>query len=247
MKVMLANNYKGQDPAGWWMSEKLDGVRAVWTGSVLMSRNGNEFNAPDWFIEMLPDDVYLDGELWEGRGMFQKTVGRVRADRGNWGRIKFMVFDVVSKGKYESRKDRLRGLKLPAHCRIVEQFICKNRQHLDEFESSVLVTGGEGVMLRKPKSLYAHKRSEELLKVKNYQTDEAVVTGYTDGQGKHAGRIGAIICKYMGKVFRIGTGLTDEVRQSPPVIGSFVTFSFSELTIAGVPRHPSLLTVRDYE
>jgi len=247
MKLMLAKDYNDQDPSGWWMSEKLDGVRAVWTGSVLMSRNGNEFNAPDWFIEELPDGVYLDGELWEGRGMFQKTVGRVRANRGNWGRIKFMVFDVVSEGKCEARQNRLRAVKLPAHCRLVEQFMCKNRQHLDEFESGVLVSGGEGVMLRKPNSAYSHKRSPDLLKVKNVQMGEAVVNGYTDGQGKHIGRIGAIVCEYMGKVFNIGTGISDFLRECPPVVGSSVTFSFIGLTDGGIPRHASLITVRDYE
>jgi hypothetical protein len=35
---------------GWWMSEKLDGVRAYWSGSNFYSRNGNRFPAPDWSV-----------------------------------------------------------------------------------------------------------------------------------------------------------------------------------------------------
>lgn len=71
--VMLADKWDDQDPTGWWMSEKLDGVRAWWTGKALLSRLGNAFQAPDWFTKDLPD-VPLDGELWCGRGQFKEAV-----------------------------------------------------------------------------------------------------------------------------------------------------------------------------
>ena len=83
-----------QDLAGWWMSEKLDGVRAYWDGRTLISRLGNRFHAPDWFLDGLPD-VPLDGELWIGRKAFQRTVGIVRRqDRTElWKEVTFVVFD----------------------------------------------------------------------------------------------------------------------------------------------------------
>lgn len=56
------------------MSEKLDGLRAVWNGKILLSRNGNPFYAPEFFTKDLPKDTVLDGELFLGRGMFQKCV-----------------------------------------------------------------------------------------------------------------------------------------------------------------------------
>ncbi len=247
MNVMLAKEYENQNPRGWWMSEKLDGVRAIWNGRTLISRTGKEFCAPDWFIRDLPDSVMLDGELWEGRGKFQKTVGKVRAFNGDWGSVKYMVFDIVSEDVYETRKAGLEKLRLPGHCRIVDQTRCKGEDHLSEFEAGILASGGEGVMLRKRNSLYDHKRSTNLLKMKNFQTDEAIVTGYTEGKGKHTGRLGALICDYMGKAFNIGTGIPDSMRRVPPKIGSLITFSFFEATDAGIPRFPSLLTVRNYE
>lgn len=247
MKVMLAKKYEGQDPRGWWMSEKLDGVRAVWDGHKLTSRTGKEFAAPEWFIDRLPDDVVLDGELWEDRGMFQQTVGRVRAHSGDWSSIKFMVFDVVDESICEKRMNILDNIKLPEHCQVVRQVLCEGNDHLDEFESQVLGAGGEGVMIRRPKSLYDHRRSPDLLKVKSFQSDEAVVIGYTDGQGKHEGRIGALVCEYNEKVFNIGTGLSDLLREAPPEIGEVITFSFFEMTDGGVPRFPSFVTARDYE
>jgi DNA ligase-1 len=62
--VMLAQTWEEKiDPAGWWMSEKLDGIRAYWSGTTLYSRNGNTFVAPDYWKKDLPA-VALDGELW---------------------------------------------------------------------------------------------------------------------------------------------------------------------------------------
>ena len=51
---------------GWWMSEKLDGVRAYWDGKTFYSRLGNEFIAPSWFIKNFPSHMTLDGELFGG-------------------------------------------------------------------------------------------------------------------------------------------------------------------------------------
>src|SRR5207302_10511676 len=48
--LLLAERWDGvMNLAGWWMSEKLDGVRAFWTGKVFQSRLGNVLHAPDWF------------------------------------------------------------------------------------------------------------------------------------------------------------------------------------------------------
>lgn len=83
--VMLASKWEGEDPTGWWMSEKLDGVRAWWTGSTLLSRLGNTINAPAWFTAGLPK-VPLDGELWCGRGQFTEAVSIVKnaARQDDW-------------------------------------------------------------------------------------------------------------------------------------------------------------------
>jgi len=59
MRPMLSSTYERQDVTGWIMSEKLDGVRAIWTGEKLISRNGNEFAAPGWFTAGLPAEVML--------------------------------------------------------------------------------------------------------------------------------------------------------------------------------------------
>ena len=52
--LLLAHKWEDSDPTGWWISEKLDGVRAYWDGANLLSRLGNAFPAPLWFIKDLP-------------------------------------------------------------------------------------------------------------------------------------------------------------------------------------------------
>ena len=80
------------DPKGWWMSEKLDGLRAYWDGKHFFSRLGNSFHAPEWFIKDLPHGMELDGELFGGRGKFQSTVSIVKGGPSDrWKDIKFHV------------------------------------------------------------------------------------------------------------------------------------------------------------
>jgi DNA ligase-1 len=67
--LLLAHTWEEgkTDPTGWWMSEKLDGVRCYWNGETFLSRNGKRYDVPAFFVEGLPKTVSLDGELWVGR------------------------------------------------------------------------------------------------------------------------------------------------------------------------------------
>ena len=50
LPILLAHVWTDDhDPTGWWMSEKLDGVRAYWDGKQFLSRKNNIFYAPEWF------------------------------------------------------------------------------------------------------------------------------------------------------------------------------------------------------
>lgn len=242
---LLAKDYKSSiDPTGWWLSEKLDGVRALWDGKVFMSRNGNIYNAPEWFTAKLPSTA-LDGELFMGRKLFQKTVSAVRKKvpiDAEWQGIQYRCFDAPTKpGPFERRLELV-----PADLRL-EHVMCRGRSHLEEMFNDIVAAGGEGVMLRQAHSMYVAKRSDTLLKLKPELSDEAVVTGHQPGEGKHLGRLGALICEWNGKAFNIGTGLSDAQRESPPKVGARVTFSYQELTDAGIPRFPVFVIERDYE
>jgi DNA ligase-1 len=61
---MLATDWdSSENPKGWWMTEKYDGLRALWDGRYLYSRLGRMIKSPEFFTEGLPS-IALDGELW---------------------------------------------------------------------------------------------------------------------------------------------------------------------------------------
>lgn len=252
MKPMLAKKFEGQNIKGWLMSEKLDGVRALWTGSDFLSRNGKKFFAPAWFTDQLPTGEKLDGELYITRGAFQQTVSVVRKKKpidAEWKAVHYYVFDAPEcKGGFESRlkfcSEILAGC---AVAKVVKHEVCKSRTHLDEFFSGLVSIGAEGVMLRRTGSAYEPCRSCNLLKYKPFDSEEAEVIGHQTGEGKHLNRLGALICRWQHKIFNLGTGFSDALRESPPGINSRVSFIFQGLTDDGIPRFPVFLAERNYE
>lgn len=248
--LLLAHRYEDQDPTGWWLSEKLDGVRAYWDGKQFVSRLGNSYLAPEWFIEGLPE-FPLDGELFAGRGRFQHTVSVARRmDKGEgWRSLAYVIFDAP--GLEHGFEDRIRHLeehfaKRPwPQAQVLEHRVCKGVDDLQAELKRVEALGGEGVMLRKPGSRYVAGRSDTLLKVKSFLDSEARVVGHQAGTGKHEGRLGALLVELPnGTRFKVGTGMSDAERKQPPAVGEIITFRYQELTDAGVPRFPSFIGVR---
>jgi DNA ligase-1 len=249
--LLLAESWDGvTDPVGWWLSEKLDGVRAYWDGKQFLSRLGNLYHAPDWFIAGLPN-VPLDGELWLGRKQFQRAVSIVRRqDKSDlWKEIRFLVFDAPAVDKeFEQRfrfvQDCMKKQGL-AYATLHPHALCKGIEHLQEELARVEALGGEGLMLRQPNSRYAVGRSLTLLKVKRFQDAEARVLGHEGGKGRHKGRLGALLVEMANGIrFAVGTGFSDAEREQPPAVGTLITFRYQELSDGGVPRFPSYVGIR---
>jgi DNA ligase-1 len=239
------------DLSGWWMSEKLDGVRAYWDGWRFLSRLGNVYHAPDWFVEGLPE-VPLDGELWIDRKMFQRTVSIVRRQDKNdlWREVRYLVFDAPAHGgHFEERLEFIQAIlvaRKPSFAAAHPHDVCKGPDHLSRELARIEALGGEGVMLRQPRSKYEVGRSATLLKVKSFLDAEGRVVGHKAGAGRHKGRLGALQVELAdGTRVDVGTGFSDAEREQPPQIGSIITFRYQELSEAGVPRFPSYVGVRE--
>jgi DNA ligase-1 len=250
--LLLAHKWETDtDLTGWWLSEKLDGVRAYWDGKQFLSRLGNKFHPPRWFVEKLPAHP-LDGELWGGRKLFQRTVGIVKRQDESplWKELLYVVFDAPAhSGTFEERMAHLKGLFVDdsgsTYVRVHEHFPCEGQEHLKRELARVEALGGEGLMARKPGSKYEAGRSSTLLKVKSFHDAEARVIGHAAGAGRHKGRLGALVVELAdGTKFNVGTGFSDAERASPPPVGSLITFRYQELSDGGVPRFPSYVGVR---
>jgi DNA ligase-1 len=249
--LLLANVWHPSiDPTGWWMSEKYDGLRAYWDGQKLWSRKGNLIHAPGHFLAEIPRDIVLDGELWIGHGKFEETMSIVRSERPDdrWDRVRYVVFDAPrAKGTFEQRMLFLRATISEGNrfVRIVAQERCQGAAQLLAERDRVVRQGGEGLMLRQPESAYEAGRSTTLLKVKPYDDAEATVIAHEPGKGKFAGKLGALRVRADdGREFSVGSGLTDADRESPPPVGTVITYRFRGLTAKGLPRFPSYLRVR---
>ncbi len=151
---MLAQEWDASaDLAGWLLSEKLDGVRALWTGSALVSRGGTRLLAPPSWTAGLPAGVPLDGELWAGRGRFDETSSTARsaaAGDAAWARITFMVFDAPqAHGAFEARLATAEAALVHASAaRIVAHAPARDNAEVAARLQEVIDAGGEGLMVR---------------------------------------------------------------------------------------------------
>ncbi len=231
------------ETAGYLVSEKLDGVRAYWNGNRLMTRHGLSIDAPAWFTSALPPTP-LDGELWIGRGQFQEISNLVRngkPDDSAWHQVSYQLFDLPEYPETFAERSRalrtlIQQLAQP-HIVWIEQRPIESRAALDQQLSELTANGGEGLVLHHRSAHYLPERNPLLLKYKGYQDAEATVIGYTDGEGKYAGQVGALIVRIEdGTQLRLGSGLSDADRASPPPLGSQVTYRYNGLTAQGIPR-----------
>jgi DNA ligase-1 len=277
--VALADSWDGvRDLTGWALSEKLDGMRCLWDGKGgCFSRAGKEVYVPASLCLQLPLGTALDGELWLGRGQFQRAMSIVRrTDRSEsaWAPIEYVVYDAPeAPGGIFDRLAAARAAlaAVPAatpiapsdaasaatssaaastaiprvSVRVLEHEAVQCMSHILRRHEEVAAGGGEGLMARHPHAAHRPGRTPDLLKIKRTVDDEALVIGHEAGKGKHTGRLGALKLKLRnGNTFHCGTGFTDAERESPPPIGTVVTFQYFELTDGGIPRFPRFRRVR---
>lgn len=252
--VQLANVYdetKHEDIRQYLVSEKYDGVRAIWTGKQFVTRQGNSINPPDWFTSPLPD-IWLDGELWTKRGQFSVISGIVRTKIPNdlqWQIVTYQVFDMPDTGtpfhrRYQNYLALITKLNSP-HIKAVKQYQFSDNQQLSDYFNQVTKQGGEGVMLHLAESKHTTGRSSALLKLKPYLDAEALVIEHLPGKGKYTGMLGALkVQTKQGLIFSIGTGFSDKERKYPPAIGSTITYRYHGYTKNGLPRFVSFLRER---
>lgn len=246
---MLADEWDGKaDLSGWIVSEKLDGVRARWDGHRLLTRKGNIIRAPDWFTVGLPRNAELDGELWIKRNYFNATAGIVnrsmpRIGGLEWKAMRFYVFDAPSLPlPAESRLENIK--EIVSKCKFalpVQHVKIPSNPVLLHLLLTVLERGGEGLMAIDPRAGYAAGRSHHFLKVKVWKEAEATVIL------RHFARQ-SIRCRLSNGV-EFDLGLPSFFWQTrPPKLGELVTFRYWQYDAkTGVPRHPTLKGVRNYE
>ena len=249
----LATVYRGQvEPAGCLVSEKYDGVRALWDGERLRHRSGRLVAVPRGFVAALPP-VPLDGELWLGRGRFDAVsaiVRKVAPRREEWAGVRYMVFELPGgAGSFAARSQRLAAIVAAAGS---PQLLAAPQERIDGAAAlqrrldAVVAGGGEGLVLHVASAPWAAGRSDALLKLKPHLDAEAVVVGHRGGAGKYEGQVGALDVEAAdGRRFLVGSGLSDTLRRHPPARGEVITYRYRDLTSSGLPRFATYLRRHD--
>lgn len=251
-ELQKANIYdeKKHNINNWYMSEKLDGIRAYWNGKELLSKNGNKIYAPNWFIQNFPP-FPIDGELYTKINDFENIQNIVldTTPSKNWKQITYNIFEVPNeKGNFDTRLKKIEDwLKINPnkYIKIIPQIVCKDKDHLNRFLKKMLEKKAEGVMLKNPFLEYEKGRSSNLLKVKTFFDDEAVVVSYNYDKN---GKFKSLVVKLKNEItFNLGNGFTNKDRENPPKIGDIVTFKYYGFTKNGKPKFASFLRVRKSE
>ena len=283
IKPMLAKiGVKPFDDENWIFETKWDGYRAIAeidNTTKLYSRNGLSFaqlypTVVD-ALKLLPKGTIIDGEIIVLNENNQPDFQRLQQFGFSKGtKIQFQIFDclkatdkMITSLPLVERKQILRMIIPRKHT------ILKYSDHAAEngirFFQKMKAKNLEGMIAKRAASTYKPgTRTDDWLKIKNHNTQEAIIIGYTAPRG---GRkyFGALLLAIMDKtelcyIGHIGTGFTEKIlydvyqklqplkRTSPPItkkisLNAPVTWvqpklvcsvKFSELTQEGILRHP---------
>ena len=190
------------------------------------------------YEDMLLDDYVYDGELilndvtLPSDQLFRETQ-KVVSKKGEKYNLIHVIFDMLpveefyegqSKKSYiERRKDlktiyelqsigRFNSVNTPS-MNVIEVlptlYVGNDKSMIKKLLKKVVAEDKEGIMVNMNDALYVTKRSDALLKVKEFHTIDLKIIGYEEGSGRLKGTLGAIIVDYKGHSVNVGSGLTE--------------------------------------
>lgn len=265
IKPMLASKFDFDKPpkGEFAITEKLDGIRCLAIckedGIQLFSRQGKLIEGCVSIETTLMGmrmqvgrDFVLDGELLAMNcgydTVYKETTKRVKNKNEIKEGIYYMAFDMLEmeefnqlKGihKYHERLHKLLDLdKLMGSMfvRIIQPlYIGSNMDRVLELLETYKKLGAEGLMVNLMDVPYEFKRSKSILKVKVMQTADLRIVGFEEGQGRNAGKLGAILVDFKGGIVKVGSGFTDFDREyiwknQHQYLGKIAEIQFFEIT-----------------
>lgn len=208
---MTALDWHDYKPTEGYSQPKMDGIRCILKRDGMWSRNGDPIiscphiinTMKEWF-DQHPDDVF-DGELYSDNlaDNFQKIISLARktvdispeeyAEAEHY--LKLHVYDYPSAkvpfGKrfasfgniYTNQMDVLQQ----SYIVPVETTYVGNLEEMDAKYAEYMEAGFEGQMIRNDSSVYEHKRAKQLLKRKEFCSEEFKVLDIIEGNGNWSG------------------------------------------------------------
>lgn len=257
--VQLANKYdasKNYKTGYWYASPKLDGIRCIFIDNDLYTRSGHKIFGLDKILVQCKAIVskfnldFIDGELYSDQLQFQEIQGIVTSsknmDASNKDKIYFNVFAVGNKLlKDTSSMCKVINLIQQSKLNLSNLFFVKyeiienNPDVINEYCDRYMQRGYEGVMLRDVNNYYDWKRSNALLKHKQFiEHDFEIVGTFPGNMGtKYQNTLGGLMISgtYEGKeiLSEVGSGFSDELRDElfqMDLLGKLVEVKFQNVT-----------------
>lgn len=192
------------------------------------TRNGIQlFNFPEVEeefknIKPLSATMVFDGELTDISGEFNDVQSKIMRD-GPKTNLMYHIWDCLTRDEFErnesfdtlfTRYDLLCTI-IPDNLQLIERVPELYRgTDIDEiwkwFEYAK-AQKWEGVMV-KYNVPYVRKRTDDMLKVKGYSTEDLIVVRVNEGTGRLAGMLGSVTVDYNGQDVNVGSGFSDSER-----------------------------------
>ena len=263
-KPMLAHDYTKRPQESGFSQPKLDGIRCIATKKGLFTRAGKAINTCGHIehdlIEFFKEepDIILDGELYnhELKADFNKITSLVRKVKPTpeeaqecHEKVQYHIYDCYDKNNTDHDFD-FRCFFIDedqpdeASLRFVETTWCGSQEELDKKYSEYTEAGYEGQMVRND-TPYENKRSKNLLKRKEFITEEFNVVEVLEGQGNWAG-----YAKHFELELGDGRNFKSGVRGNQETLKAlleqedkptWVTCRYFEKTPDGIPRFPVVI------
>ena len=250
---MLANKWEDREKyitEPFYVQPKLDGVRLLVSKSGCFSRTGKPVKGVEYLAEKLEDGEWLDGECYAPNMTFEDLTSAFKMDPQS---LEFHGFDYFDTNRPDLPfAERQRILKDKTKT-VVDTFLVPKKSEIQKYHTQFVEQGHEGIMIRESTSIYEiGKRSNYLLKFKEFQTEEYEIVGAKCGHGRDADAV-VWVCKTAGgHEFTVKPEGTIKERERyykdrEKYIGKQLTVRFQNLTALGVPRFPVGVAIRDYE
>jgi len=244
---MLANKWEDRHKyisEPFYVQPKIDGVRLLVSNKGGISRTGKIVPGTEHLGKGLKEGEYLDGECYDPNKTFEEITSLFKT---NPKALEFHVFDYFDTNQpdltFDQRLERV----------TVETRWVKTKKDLPIVHKQYMDAGYEGTMIREPSSVYEiGKRSNYLLKLKDFKTDEYKVIGMRECTGKDVGTPTWVCLTENGQEFTVRPEGTQEKRREmfkngDKYMGKMLTVKYQNLTDLGVPRFPVGIAFRDYE
>ncbi|MGL5574488.1 MAG: hypothetical protein ACRDCW_02920 [Sarcina sp.] len=260
-------------------SQKIDGIRCtafITEGKVdkLLSRSNKEFIGFNEIFEGLPTGVY-DGEFDIPGADFNTIQSTVMTSILSEGediseilrdKLEYKVFDMIthddykagtSKKNYAERRKDIEAISLPDRVKVIDVLATVSFSKLvetkDRLFQEAMENGWEGLMVNITTAPYQSKRTDAILKVKEFETIDLKIVGFNKGEGKFSHTTGSIACEYKGNIVDIPS-MKDEIRNlfwnnQERFIGRTIEVKYfqessnekGEMSL----RHPSFIRLRE--